>query len=79
MNSNKAEFNAEIVLQADSAIPKLPPSAIAPNNSHQDETIGDADVYPAKDTSFPVSSPIPKVSKKLTQEEIETVADELNS
>jgi len=60
-----------------SAITKLPSVAIAPNKPHERRTVIDADIHPPKDISFPTSSPIPKVPKKLTQAEIETVADEL--
>jgi len=45
--------------------------AITPTNPHGKETASSADMHPPKDISSPTSSPLPKVSKKLTQEEIE--------
>ena len=79
MNSGEAKSGTGMISGADSAVAVCSPSAIAPNNSHQSRIINDADIHPPKDISIqnlPVK-PLPMVPKKLTQAEIEAVADEL--
>ncbi len=46
MNSNEAESSTEMISQADSAIAKLPPWVITPNNSPQEERVYIADIHP---------------------------------